>query len=475
MKEVIMKLMLLAGSLLTTESVFSANYDFEVDGLYYNVVSLPDMTAEVAQVNKSYNHDALSIPEHVTYMGRAFQIVKIREYAFSGCDSLTSVTIPGSVTEIGNSAFSSCNNLTSVAIPNSVTEIGSSAFGRCKKLTSITISSNITEIKSGTFWGCESLTSITIPNNVTKIGVLAFSGCKSLISVKISNTVTEIGNRAFEDCNSLTSITIPQNVSTIEGEAFSGCSSLDSIIIQSNAVEYKPAMNQGSTFKGCWNISFVRITKSVNSIGSGIISFPDDDYYHKRTIKVIIDDCEQQLKIDASVSNSVEMVYYGRDISNRIFTHYSGGRTKLREMYISDYVTNFPYHDYSFHGNLELITIGKKISEVPDLSRCESLNTLVLNSEVPPTATNFSNVQYMNVKVYVPKGALAAYQSADVWKNFWNLQESETTDIDDVITNTQTAKELKRYNAAGREIDNHHRGLNVIRMSDGTTKKVIVK
>ena len=81
----------------------------------------------------------------------------------------------------------------------------------------------------------------------------------------------------------------------------------------------------------------------------------------------------------------------------------------------------------------------------------------------------------MTLKVYVPKGSLAAYQSADVWKNFWNLQESETTDIDNAIMNTQTAKELKCYDAAGRETGSHHKGLNIIRMSDGTTKKVIVK
>lgn len=121
------------------------------------------------------------------------------------------------------------------------------------------------------------------------------------------------------------------------------------------------------------------------------------------------------------------------------------------------------------------MTIGKGLLEVPDLSRHSNLTSLILNSNVPPKAYGFSNAQYLNLNVYIPKGALAAYQSADVWKNFWNLQEMETTDISNTITNKQPAKELKYYDAAGREINGARKGLNIIKMSDGTTRKVIVK
>ena len=93
----------------------------------------------------------------------------IRNYAFYQ-SSLTNITIPNSVTSIGESAFSGCSALVSITIPNSVTSIRSSAFSNCSSLTSITISNSITSIGDSTFYGCDSLTIITIPNGVTSIG-----------------------------------------------------------------------------------------------------------------------------------------------------------------------------------------------------------------------------------------------------------------------------------------------------------------
>ena len=162
----------------------------------------------------------LTIPDSVTTIG---------DYAFQYCNSLTSITIPDSVTKIGNRAFWYCGSLTSVTIPNSVTTIGDYAFQHCSSLTSVTIPDSVTTIVDGAFYGCTSLTSVTIPDSVTSIGDGAFSRCKSLTSVTIPDSVTEIGVCAFYWCNSLTSITIPNSVTTIGYEAFWNCSSLTSV------------------------------------------------------------------------------------------------------------------------------------------------------------------------------------------------------------------------------------------------------
>ncbi|MBQ5594590.1 MAG: leucine-rich repeat domain-containing protein, partial [Alistipes sp.] len=187
---------------------------------------------------------------------------------FSGCSSLTSVTIPDSVTEIGGSAFSGCSSLVNVTIPDGVTSIEGSAFYNCSNLTSITIPDSVTTIGGYVFSGCSSLTSVyindiaawcdisfidsysnplyyannlylnnelvtdlTIPNSVTTIGDYAFAWYSSLTSVTIPDSVTEIGGSAFSGCSSLVNVTIGDSVTTIGSSAFGGCKSLTSITI----------------------------------------------------------------------------------------------------------------------------------------------------------------------------------------------------------------------------------------------------
>jgi hypothetical protein len=107
----------------------------------------------------------------------------IGDYAFSGCASLASVTLPAKITSTGNSTFLGCASLTSITIPNKVTRIGDYAFSGCTSLANVTIPSSVTSIGAGAFLGCTSLVNISIPGSVVSIGYEAFSGCTGLAGV----------------------------------------------------------------------------------------------------------------------------------------------------------------------------------------------------------------------------------------------------------------------------------------------------
>ena len=199
-------------------------------------ITIPDSVTSIGDKAFSWceSLQSVTIPDSVTSIGdRAFYHCDFLQSvtAFSGCESLQSVTIPDSVTSIGRSAFSGCESLQSVTIPDSVTSIGDWAFFCCSSLQSISIPDSVMRIGDSAFKFCSSLQSVTIPESVTSIGISAFSGCSSLQSVTIPNSVTSIGSYAFNGCKSLQSVTIPDSVTSIGDGAFGGCSSLQSVTI----------------------------------------------------------------------------------------------------------------------------------------------------------------------------------------------------------------------------------------------------
>ena len=136
MKRLITQLALLIAVLCASIPAHAYDYDYIVDGIYYNV-NKSNRTAEVTKGDEKYK-GSINIPESITYEGSSYSVTSIGEYAFLGCDGLTSVTIPNSVTSIGEYAFGNCSGLTSVTIGNLVTSIGEDAFYNCSGLKVLT-------------------------------------------------------------------------------------------------------------------------------------------------------------------------------------------------------------------------------------------------------------------------------------------------------------------------------------------------
>ena len=149
------------------------------------------------------------------------------------------ILFDGPVTMIGNSAFGEYmlghpHKLVSITIPDSVTRIGDIAFSECLKLNSINIPHSVTYIGDEAFYSCESLTSITIPDSVTYIGSGCFQYCYRLASYVLSSSITIIKESLFDACIVLRSAVIPSGITRIEAGAYNRCNELSEVIV--NAV-----------------------------------------------------------------------------------------------------------------------------------------------------------------------------------------------------------------------------------------------
>lgn len=176
----------------------------------------------------SENPTQLNIKNSILYNGTNYVVTKIATWAFNECNTLTEVTLPNTVDEIGYQAFFKCSNLTNVTIPEGVKKIGQAAFYGCSQLTSITIPSTITNMDTA-FSGNTALSHVTLTNGISKISSNAFERCTGLTEVEIPASVNQICPFAFNGCTNLKRVLLEKNIKTINVNAFKDCTNLSDV------------------------------------------------------------------------------------------------------------------------------------------------------------------------------------------------------------------------------------------------------
>lgn len=257
------------------DTVTEANIPAQIDGIPVTHVAGNTYYKHAAFAEKE-NLTKVTLPDTITNIGdEAFigtglaeitlpsGVTEIKDGSLAFCENLTTVRINSNNISIGDSAFSYSERLKSIEMNGSIDYIGERAFEYCNDLAKIPpISNRCSFIGESAFSHCKNLTEITIPGNVSYVGKYAFSFCESLADLTIENGVKSLSH-AFVGCTSLTEITIPASVTDMEW-AFSSCSGLISIIISSGVTSVSE-----NAFRFCTALTEVTLPDGITSIGNG--------------------------------------------------------------------------------------------------------------------------------------------------------------------------------------------------------------
>lgn len=260
-------------------------YDFSAvapsgQTLYYNLVN---GHAEVVRpgTGSSYNNYVagnLIIPDSVQFNGQTYPVTSLSSIpygyggqygTFQGCNVLLSITIPATITSIGEYAFYDCNMLSTTNYTGSIAQWCAINFeGYFSNGANPLTKSHSLKINNVT------ITDLVIPEGVTEIKRHAFSGWTDLLSLSLPNSLLSIGHGAFAYCSHLTSIAVPEGVSIIDKATFSGCSNLATITLPSTITYIDSA-----AFRDCNSITDIISLSSVAPTLCYTYS-PDDPYYN---------------------------------------------------------------------------------------------------------------------------------------------------------------------------------------------------
>ena len=436
----------------------------------------------------------LILPNSITTIGNS---------AFRGCSGFTgNLTLPNSITTIGESAFYECSGFNgNLTLPNSIATIGTYTFYRCSGFTgNLTLPNSITTINYGAFCGCSGFNgNLTLPNSITTIGEKAFFACSGFTgNLTLPNSITTIEYAAFYGCSGFTgNLTLPNSITTIERLAFSGCSGFTGNLTLPKSLE----VVDYNSFYACNNIQTFKF-QSLPEVIQGslndykpIVSLSDDSY------------------ISGQATGTVDAISYTRQMSSDWGT--------LVLPYSLTLTGSEPYRLYNIETVSEDELVLKQLEGVVDAGTPCVVHR---NNKEAELSFEANNAAIKKVIYFLSVGDNMTFSGTYETKNvtdgyviakdcFWNVAElmknkPETVKgakvgpfrawldgnvasgpaqlamrIDGSTTGINTPDaldalndaEAEYYDLSGKRLHELQKGVNIVRMKSGKTKKVIIK
>ncbi len=447
---------------------------------------------------------------------------KIGQYAFYNCTGFTgSLKLPSSLTEIGFSAFFGCKNFTSLELSNALSVIPGTAFKGCEGLSgNLIIPNSVTEIGEHAFHSCTGFNgTLTLSNKLETIGNLAFDGCSGFTgSLKLPSSVTTIGNSAFMSCHGFTKLELPNTLSVIPSQAFWDCSSLSGeLVIPASVTEIGK-----NAFYGCQNLSAekgrVTLPKSLKKIGSNVFLYTNNiktvnfqslpegisgNLGPKEKAVSLSDDSY----ISDQASGTVNEISYTRKMSSdwgTLVLPYSltlTGEESYR-LYAIDKIDgnelvlsriegtvaagtpcvvkrNGTESELTFGANDTELNMAISDQNVGGMTFHGTYTTKEVNSGYVISKDCFWNVAELMSSNHV-KGAKVSPFRAWLSSTSANAPAQLSMRIDGSTTGINAIDalndaEAEYYDLSGKRLVEPQRGVNIVRMKSGKTKKIIIK
>lgn len=386
--------------------------------------------------------------------------------------------MPSTIKEIGDYAFADCSSLSNIKYPKSIEKLGTGAFYYCSSLTKFLIPDSLNKIPEKAFYGCKLLGDMTFPANVSRIENMAFYGCKAMKILRIPSNVMYIGHFAFSECN------------------------FDSIIIDNNNYSLTYMHDEDSP-RDVWATKYLYVGRNLDSpfwardydrawnitaeetiIGEFCKSIPYNYYMRGhtpiiQTKKLTFNHSETPIIIDCHF-DSLESIIVDREIdqSKSAYKDISEISKNTEKLYAIQFGNNLTKAKIYGLNNIRKMILGTNIKEADiNMQYNEKVDTVICFMKDPCeiSTSAFSGKTYLEGILLVPIGTINKYRQTTGWDRFFNIREMDATTA---IASAAIKKEkaiIGWYNASGQRLNTPKKGINIIKYSDGTTKKVIIK
>lgn len=469
-------------------SISAIAYDFEVDNVFYTVLSVPELTVEVTASPDKYQ-GTISIPETVEWSGRCFNVISIGSKAFYDCSELKEIHIPRSVKSIGLYAFYKtklekvhlkdveswlkvdikCDSWTNgVAVNGSPFCNGAFLCINEEIIENLIIPEGIKSLNSN-FSGCGSIRTALLPESCTYL-CESFAKCKNLESIEFKGTNIEIGAYTFSYCDKMLDFDFLDKCCSLSSNALSHCNmaklSIPNIIT---------SIGKGLC-EDCENLEYCSIGNGISELPFDSDEYHGDPFYGTSRGMNMFDGCENLKVIDIvdsahpldvyncgyddsfviektrflgsfarfnldSISINRDLSYIDSSSDNyyyKVYAPFAGCRT-LKKAYIGGASTIVGEDFFRNCCSLECVTFGENITKIDGsvFYNCDNLKQIMLESTIPPSFTSgaFSHSQLLSIKIIVPDGCVDTYMQTKGWKEFLNIVDETSAGIDEIRAN----------------------------------------